>query len=415
MIAWWQRRVDHVRGSTALRWYGACLAAIHLLTFVYWDLGGFAARILGDRSPVCWPFFEDCSSAHVLSKHGVETALWLYGIGASATILAFTRRRYVGVALVLLTAVNLAKGALFILDYRFMGNYHYMPFIITALYLMWPRPEQTIGFVLVAFYVSAGALKLDKEWLSGAALIAPTWLSGKLLELACAYVVILELVLVFGLLSRHRWVRWVTVGQLAIFHAYSWHVVGFFYPCVMGLLLAWYPLRWLEVPEEDGLGGRLANGRAGAATYAILALYAAAQLAPTLFSGDSAITGEGRIFALNMMDAKVECDHFQLVRTTVGDHVVIEETTERRTDVGVRIKCDPIRFWNIARTACREHAALGDDARIDAYLDARRTTDPAYRSVFAVEDICNAAPHFDIWRHNSWLEPRSPPVAVRLQ
>ncbi len=157
---------------------------------------------------------------------------------------------------------------------------------------------------------------------------------------------------------------------------------------------------------------RLTFGRAGAATYAFLAVYALAQVAPKLFPGDSAITGEGRIFALNMMDAKVECDHFQLVRTTVGDHTVIEETSERRSDVGVRIKCDPIRFWNIAQTACREHAALGDDARIDAYLDARRTTDPAYRSVFAVEDICHAAPHFDVWRHNRWLEPRSSSVAA---
>src|SRR5262249_20474327 len=171
----------------------------------------------------------------------------------------------------------------------FRGNYHYMPFIITALYLVWPRPDRTIGFMLVAFYVSAGALKLDKEWLSGAALIAPTWLSGKLLELACAYVVILELVLVFGLLSRDRRIRWLIFAQLAAFHAYSWHVVGFFYPCVMGLLLAWYPLRWREAPDEDPLFERLTTGRAGWPAYAILACYALAQVAPKLFPGDSAI------------------------------------------------------------------------------------------------------------------------------
>ncbi len=406
MLAWWHRRVEHVARSSTLRIYGGCLAAIHLLTFVYWSAGGLAARILSDRSPVCWPFFEDCAQAHGFSRHTVQLVLWLYGLAATATTLAFVRRRFVGAGLAMLTVVNLAKGAIFVLDYRLMGNYHYMPFIITALYLVWPTPQRVIPYVLVAFYISAGALKIDQEWLSGAALIAPTWLSGKLLEIACAYVVVMELVLVLGLLSRRPWLRWLTFGQLAGFHAYSWHVVGFFYPCVMGLLLAYFPLRWREEPGEDPLGERLAFGRAGWPAYTALAVYTAAQVAPKLFPGDSAITGEGRIFAINMMDARVECDQFELARMTVGGHAVIEETSERHTNVGVRIKCDPIRFWNIAQAQCREHALLGDGARIDVYLDARRTTETNYRSVFAVEDFCQNAPHFDIWSHNDWLEPR---------
>ena len=402
---WWRRRIELIASSTTLRLYGACLAGIHLLTFVYWGANGFAARILADRSPVCWPFFEDCTDAHVLSKRGVVILLWVYGIGAGITVFAFVRRR-VGVAYALLAAVNLVKGTLFILDYRFMGNYHYMPFIITAVYLTWPRPDRTIAFMLVAFYVSAGALKLDKEWLSGAALIAPTWLSGKLLELGCAYVVVLELVLVFGLLARDPRIRWLTFAQLAMFHGYSWHVVGFFYPCVMGLLLAYFPLRWREVPDEEGLFTRLTSGRAGWYAYTVLALYAAAQVAPKLFPGDSAITGEGRIFAINMMDARVECDHIELARTTTGSISTIKETSERKTEVGIRIKCDPIRFWNIAHRLCDEHEELGDDVRVDAYLSSRRTTDPEYHSVFAVEDFCRRAPHFDVWQHNAWLTPR---------
>ena len=129
-------------------------------------------------------------------------------------------------------------------------------------------------------------------------------------------------------------------------------------------------------------------------------------MAPKFYPGDSAITGEGRIFAINMMDARVECDHLQLVRDSSSGPTVIEEIAKRHTDVGIRIKCDPIRFWNIAQELCREHEQLGDDVRIDAYLSSRRTTDPAYRSVFAVEDFCRRAPHFDVWQHNDWLEPR---------
>src|SRR5262245_34888964 len=106
-----------------------------------------------------------------------------------------------------------------------MGNYHYMPFVIAAVYLVWPSPERVLAYVLVAFYVSAGVLKVNPEWLSGAAMIDKTWLTGHMLEYGCAYVVVLELVLVFGLLSRRPWLRHVTLAQLVLFHAYSWHVV----------------------------------------------------------------------------------------------------------------------------------------------------------------------------------------------
>ena len=316
-----------------MRVYGACLAAIHLLTFLYWTSSGAASRLLADRSPVCWPFFENCAVGHGLAKSTVTIVMWLYAIGAAAATLAFFRRRSIGLALALLTIVNLGKGAIFVLDYRFMGNYHYMPFIITFLYLTWPNPRRVIPYVLVAFYVSAGSLKLDREWLSGAALIAPTWLSGKLLEMACAYVALLELVVVLGLLSSRRWLRWGVFGQLVAFHAYSWHVVGFFYPCVMGLLLAYFPMSWREDPDQ-ALGLELASGRAGWPVYTVLAIYTAAQAAPSLFPGDSAITGEGRIFALNMMDARVECDHFELVRMP-GHEIVIEEKSERHPDTGL--------------------------------------------------------------------------------
>src|SRR5512141_2355625 len=89
---WWRRRVEEIDSSSTLRIYGACLAAIHLLTFMYWSSGGFAVRILSDRSPVCWPFFEECSAAHGASRHTVQLLLWCYGIAAAATTFVFARQ-----------------------------------------------------------------------------------------------------------------------------------------------------------------------------------------------------------------------------------------------------------------------------------------------------------------------------------
>jgi hypothetical protein len=139
--------------------------------------------------------------------------------------------------------------------------------------------------------------------------------------------------------------------------------------------------------------------RAGLPSYAALAAYGAAQVAPVLSPGDPAVTGEGRIFAINMMDAKVECDHFEFAR----DGAVIHETSELYPNVGVRIRCDPIRFWNKARNVCRAGEELGGSPRVESYLLAKRTTDPTYQHVYAVDDFCGDKPRMDVFSHNAWI------------
>jgi hypothetical protein len=398
-------RIEEIRRSGALRIFGAALGCTHVLTFVLWIRGGFFARVTSESSPVCWPFLPDCDAIRFATPLHAQIALWGYLALSILAVLGFTRRRWIGRGYVALVAVNAMKGALFVADYRLMGNYHYMPFLVSVVYLAWPRPGRTLPYLMVAFYLSAGALKINREWLSGAALISKTWVSGRLLEIACAYVVLLELVIVLGLLSRSRWVRWATLAQLAVFHAYSWHVVGFFYPLVMACLLSFFPLAWCEGAEveserESGLT-RFCSGRAGLAAYAAVSVYAAAQVVPHLFPGDSAITGEGRIFALNMMDARVSCDTLE----TVHAGSVIRETSDLHPDVGVRVQCDPIRYWNRARNLCLEGEVDGD-IRVETYLVSKRQTDESYLRVFGITDFCGSPPDLALLAHNDWIGTR---------
>jgi hypothetical protein len=395
-------RLAAVAASRTLRGYGASLALVHCLTFAYWTRGGFLSRIIAERAPVCWPFLPHCGDFRTNSVALIEWVMGGYVVLAVATACAFLRPRFASLAYFGLLALNVVKLALFFQDYRLTGNYHYMPFILSFAYLFWPSPRRALPYLIVALYVSAGALKVNPEWLSGAALIAKTYLSGRLLEIACAYVVLLELVLVFGLLARRPSIRWAVLVQLVLFHAYSWHVVGFFYPLVMACLLSFFPLAWHEERGDSRSAERskfedFLSGRAGFASYGATALYALAQLAPSFFPGDSAVTGEGRMFAINMMDARVSCDHFETVRD--GDTIV--ETSELHPRAGLRIRCDPIRFWNKAKNECR----AGDDIQVDTYLVAKRETDSAYRPVFAVEDFCDEMPEFSVLSHNRWIQP----------
>src|SRR5262249_35968838 len=149
----------------------------------------------------------------------------------------------------------------------------------------------------------------NHEWLSGAALYKPIWFfTGAWLPVACTYVVVLEIVLVWGLFSKKNWIFWLTMVQLGLFHIFSWPVVGFFYPTLMFALLAIYLFDHFLVQDE-------AQKRTLTwLSYAFLALFSAAQVMPHLMPGDSALTGEGRIFGVHMFDALVQCEAYALLK-----------------------------------------------------------------------------------------------------
>jgi len=383
--------IDEIRHSVALRAFGALLALTHVITFWSWWNNKSLPGLLGHRpaTAVCWPFFEDCWRLHPMSESLIHTTLIAYLALAVACVVLFAIRRLVAWAYLALVAINVIKLGIFVLDYRLMGNYHYMPFVVSFAYLVCRDKALICRYLIVGFYISAGTLKLNWEWLSGAALLRPAFLTGWIGDLSLAYVVMLELVLVLGLLSRHRLVLFGTLAQLLIFHLYSWHIVGYFYPCIMFCLLGIFPLCYLT--RED------APRRLSRSGWVVLATYAAAQIAPMLYPGDSALTGEGRLFALNMLDARSECSLMMV--TTQGN--VHTERAAIAPGLGVRIRCEPLVYFNIAKGICRE---LGDTGELDVGLVARRTTDTRYRSLVSVPDFCRRDLDYDVWHHNDWID-----------
>lgn len=412
IIQWFARPLDwiangirEIKNSGALRVLGALLALTHVITFWFWITGKHLPALFsqGPSSAVCWPFFAGCWQLRPLPPALVQAALIGYGvIAAVGTLMFFAHRwseRWTTWAYAALLAMNVLKFGIFILDYRLMGNYHYMPFIVSFAFLFLPEKAILCRYLIVGFYLSAGSLKLNSEWLSGAALLRPALLTGWLGEVSLAYVVLLELVLVLGLLSRNPIVMFVTLGQLLVFHLYSWHIVGYFYPCIMFCLLACFPLCHFGAVDRDmSLCERLLRRRIARSTWLALAVYAAAQIAPRLFPGDAALTGEGRFFSLNMLDAKSQCS--LLLITKQGKRHT--EHARLMQGLGVRIHCEPLVYFNVARGMCRD---LGPGGEIDLALVSRRTTDRWYQPIISITDFCSRQLEFDMWRHNAWMEP----------
>ena len=159
------------------------------------------------------------------------------------------------------------------MDYRFMGNYHYMPFLVSFMFLFIPQKLFFIPLLLVCFYFFAGLLKVSNlDWLTGLAfpenLDFPLFFNENIKLILCFYVVCLEIIGVWCLVfiqtnckgkellntfaffrrktatkkirSRNIKTIWkiMIYFQLILFHALSYFIVGYFYPLIMFCLLS---------------------------------------------------------------------------------------------------------------------------------------------------------------------------------
>ena len=398
-----RQQVAEIERDDALRWYGVALAFLHVVTYLYWVDQRVVTFIQSRAEPICWPLVPECETLRVLSVSGAALLLRAYFAAAIGTGLLFASRRLVPWAYAGLVLVNLVKLGIMLLDYRLRMNQHYMGFFATFAYLVVPGKRDALRVLVTLFYFWAGTLKLNWEWISGAGLYRPMWpFSGMGVVLACLYVIVLELGVAWGLLATRAWIFWSAFGQFLVFHALSWQVVGFFYPLLMFAILAIFPLSRLIEPRDrpEGLLAVLARGHAAWSTYALAALFSLLQLVPYAFPGDRALTGQGRLYALHMFDARAACVGWADLRNADG-------TTTRRDlklPLDTRIACDPIVYFNRARNLCQARDAgrvAFED--LDLYLTARRASDGEMKRVIATHGFCAKHPRYDPFRHNAWI------------
>jgi hypothetical protein len=397
-----RRNIEEISSDPALRIYGIALAGVHVLTFLFWRRDAPLQLVLPvGATPICWPFFEECHRFRFLTHPSVEALLWGYAALALVTAFFFARRRWVGCAYAGLAVLEVLKVLIIVQDYRLRMNQHYMAFFVALVFLTFPAKRRVLQYLIVLFYFWAGTLKLNRDWLSGEVLdLRREWLPAGLAPAAAAYVVVLESVLIFGLFSRRRWLFWATLGQLLLFHAMSYPIVGFYYPSLMAALLSIFPLtRLLDGDADRPSLAALWTGREPLPTYALLTGFSILQLVPHMFPGDSAITGEGRLFALHMFDARVVCE----AHVTVHDGQGGSRRVSIVPLVPARVRCDPIVYLSVARALCRQGAEHGRWKELDLSVRSRRVTQKVLRPVVEVDRFCGLNLAYDTWRPNAWI------------
>src|SRR5438128_7251024 len=104
-------QIAEIERDDALRWYGAAMAFLHVVTYLYWVDQRIAAFIHAQAEPICWPLVPQCEELRVLSPAGVTLLLRAYFAAAVGTGLLFAFRRlapWAYVSLVLVTTLPLA-------------------------------------------------------------------------------------------------------------------------------------------------------------------------------------------------------------------------------------------------------------------------------------------------------------------
>jgi hypothetical protein len=290
-------------------------------------------------------------------------------------------------------------------DFSLRLNQHYFLGFASLVYLLLPGKRDLLRYFLVFLYFWAGVLKLDVEWLSGAALYHdPLFVPKALIPASCVYVVVMECVFSWGLLSRDPRIFWATLAQLALFHLVSFPVVGFYYPLLMYLLLAIFPLAWFHrrTDETPDPLASLLRGAQPRTTYAFLALFSLLQGVPRAIPGDEALTGEGRLFAIHMFDARVVCRGAITVR--------FDRRPPERIEIPnlepPRIRCDPAVYFSQARRLCWENRAAPGFDDLDFFLESRRQTAETMQTVVDVHDFCARAPGYTMLGRNEWILAR---------
>jgi hypothetical protein len=363
-----QKNIEEIQSQASLRWVGLALALTHILTFYFWWAFDFT-----NSTPICWSFFPSCKLLTPFFENYAWMYLVVYLSMAVFSAFFFLIRDLRGAYNTFLVA-SLLKFVFHLLDYRFMGNYHYMSHIVNFIFLFLLNKTDSIKIFIVLFYVSAGLLKFNTDWLTGSAMVRPPFITGKILELACAYAVFLELVWSWLLLSNKPILKWGALAQFILFHLFSWHIVGYYYPLTMFALLTAFVVgeKKFSFPKN-----RL--------TLAAIAFFTLAQIYPLILEKNSSLNGRARILSLNMLDAYSVCE----TRLFIKNKNKVIEYAKKFETVGVRIHCDPLLVVEAAQTTCADQKENSGFIDIDLDHQIRRVTDASNTEQFTFKNICS--------------------------
>ena len=400
VVKYIQSQIEEINSYKALRWYGAFLSLVHVVTFFFWHNTAFIYQYMTkNANTLCWPQIPFCESLRFLSPTGVQITLFLHLCLAFQAAFLFLRKNTLVYAYWLFLLVNVIKFYLFFMDYRIMGNYHYMPFVISFAYLFIRQKLFFIPVLISSFYFFAGILKLSNfEWMTGMAFVRgvrfPLFFNEDIKMLLCFYVVCLEIIGTWFLILKTRW-KAAAYAQFILFHIMSYFIVGYFYPAVMLCVLTIFLLMYLFKEQYSVLNFR--NILSG---LLFVILVVIGNTLSIFIPGDASLTGEGRYYGLNMYDANTECDSQIFLRFK---NKTIQESFSAYREYSMRIQCEPYVDFNTVNKICAYYKDDPEFIDLDWSLYSKLRSDMHFQRIVNVNNVCRGEFQYSSWRKNNWI------------
>ncbi len=367
------------------------LALTQMATFLFWMPGLISKTPLTSKiEPLCWQFLPGCEGFQ-LNQSLLGFVLYLMLFTAITSALGFVSQK-IELGYWTLAISVIFKLVIYLQDYRFMGNYHYMQYWLLVIFLLMPFKQKLLPLMIVSFYLAAASLKFNVEWLSGSALLNDTFLTGRSLEIACAYVIVLETLIVWWLLSKNNLIFYLGLFQFVVFHLFSYLVVGFYYPLIMLAFLSYLIARRYF---NENQGSVFPPGIWGTA---LLVLFFTFQLVPQLQSTRPDLFGFSRLTALSMLDSKSICQITYLAEFTDGFRELPRLYTNSAGEaLSTRVRCSPVVVMSEAKHHCARQKIDPEFKTLKVTLLSRRFSDPQFLQVFEINDFCKATLEINFW------------------
>ena len=397
---YFQSQIQEINTYKTLRWYGVFLSLTHIVTFFFWHRNSLVHQFLTkNANTLCWPQLPFCESLRFLSPMGAQLLLYAYLSVALIAIAFFLKKKTVTHAYWLLIIINIIKLYIFLMDYRVMGNYHYMPFLVSFAYLFIRQKLFFIPLLISFFYFFAAILKVSNlDWLMGLAFTKnvrfPLFFNEDIKMTLCFYVLCLEMIGTWFLVLNTRW-KGAAYLQFILFHIMSYFIVGYFYPVIMLCLLSLFMFMFIFNEKPMILNFR--NALPGAL---FIFLVVVGNMWSVFIPGDASLTGEGRFYGLNMYDAHTECDSQIFLKFK---DKTIQESFSGYREYALRIHCDPYVDFNTVNKICAYYKNDPEFIDLNWSLYSKLRSNLEYQRIVKEENVCSKNLKYFSWRRNHWI------------
>lgn len=430
--------IHEIESSPLLQWSFGAVLLFYFLTFQNW-ISGSAITVETARAgrAVCWPYFQECYKwyfFHGLPDGYSQSIFYMALYGVIVAIVYFIWSKQWDIAHALMSVLFVWKTfVVFVLSYTIAGPYDYFHIVYSFIILFLPYKEYFLKVSVVLLYFLSASSKFSPAWVLGT--YFSTLQNGLPLfprfsiPLLTNFVIFMQVVAAWFLLSRRTWMRMLVFTFFVVFHLYSGVLVYYHYPSVsLPLLIILFGPMYTHT--------RAPFSRKSLAGWIFLGALVVFQLPGYLIPGDQKLTLEGNRFGMFMFEANHQCVqtvktyrqmHGASVRRSLsryscrgqtclvsravypeGEYAVTEDRYETAAAWN---RCDPYVEWVPIKQRCAlDHTIVRTAYTFDHSINGG----PFYRIVDE-QDACTL--QYKSFVHNAWITfpPEAPVVGYPVR